>query len=89
VTRAASLRKLVNKARPSEGQKVRADLALDASLPKRFTTARAQTPRFVRLQEALRELENVATPRGKKEIARVKALVSKRIPAPQITTSAG
>lgn len=88
VTRVGSLRKLVDKARPSEGQKVRANLVLDAPLTERFTTARAKTRVLVRLQEVLRQAETEA-PRQKKQIARVKALVNKRIPAPQISTSAG
>jgi hypothetical protein len=88
VTRVGSLRKLVDKARPSEGQKVRANLVLDAPLTERFTAARAKTRVLVRLQEVLRQAETEA-PRQKKQIARVKALVNKRIPAPQISTSAG
>lgn len=88
VTRVGSLRKLVDKARPSEGQKVRANLVLDAPLTERFTAARAKTRVLVRLQEVLRQAETEA-PRQKKHIARVKALVNKRIPAPQISTSAG
>ena len=74
VTRVGSLRKLVDKARPSEGQKVRANLVLDAPLTERFTAARAKTRVLVRLQEVLRQAETEA-PRQKKQIARVKALV--------------
>jgi len=90
IERVEGLRRLVERARPKEGEQTRADLALDttvAGVTERFTAARARTRARVRLQEALREAETLV-PGKKKQIARLKTLVNEGIPSPQPSTSA-